>query len=84
MAVNGKGACYYVSECVLQEYARLLLTRLTQSLGIPQPDESSKKAKLRSSANSFLCQLGHQPCVADAREEFSKWMQNEDPDAGSL
>jgi hypothetical protein len=73
-----------VSECLLQEYARFLLTRLTQSLGVPQPDESGKKAKLRSSADSLLCQLGHQPCVADAREAFSKWMQNEDPDAGIL
>jgi hypothetical protein len=83
MAVNGKGACYCVSECLLQEYARFLLTRLTQSLGIPQPDEPSKKAKLRSSANFFLCDLGHQPCVANARAAFSKWMQNEDPDVGN-
>jgi len=82
--VNGKGACYYVSECLLQEYARFLLTRLTQSLGIPQPDECSKKTKLRSTADSILCELGHQTCVADAREAFSKWMQNEDPDAGNL
>jgi len=82
--VNGKGACYYVSECLLQEYARFLLTRLTQSLGIPQPDESSKKANLRSTANYVLCDLGHQPCVADARETFSKWMQTEDPDAGNV
>ena len=83
MAVNGKGAYYYMSECLLQEYVRFLLTRLTQSLGIPQPDESSKKAELRSSAAYFLCQLGHQPCVANAREAFSNWMQIEDPDAGN-
>jgi hypothetical protein len=67
-----------------EEYARSLLTRLKQSLGNPRPDESSKTAKLRSNADSVLCQLGHQPCVADAREEFSKWMQNEDPDAGNF
>ena len=73
-----------MSERLLQEYARSLLTRLKQSLGNPRPDESSKTAKLRSNADSVLCQLGHQPCVADAREEFSKWMQNEDPDAGNL
>lgn len=65
-------------------YARFLLTRLTQSLGTPQPDESIKKAKLRSLAYSFLCELGDQPCVVNAREAYSKWMQNEDPNAGSL
>ncbi|PNF41264.1 hypothetical protein B7P43_G01487 [Cryptotermes secundus] len=67
-----------------EEYARFLLARLVESLGAPQPDDCSEKTELRSRARVCLCQLGHQPCVVDARDAYSKWMQAEDPDAGNL
>ncbi|PSN54261.1 hypothetical protein C0J52_08613 [Blattella germanica] len=66
-----------------QEYARFLLTRLSEKLGDPKPDECPKKTKLRIIARDFLCRLGHKPCVTEAREAYAKWMQSDDPNEGN-
>jgi hypothetical protein len=58
--------------------------RLRESLRDRHSDECSKKTKLLSLADVYLCQLGDQQCVAMARELYSMWMQNEDPSAENL
>ncbi|XP_069676743.1 aminopeptidase N-like isoform X2 [Periplaneta americana] len=66
-----------------EDYTRCILTRLYNTLGEPQPEECPKKTKLRSLTHFYLCQLGYQPCVKEARASYSRWMQSEDPDAGN-
>lgn len=34
------------------------------------------------SAKSALCNAGYEPCIKEAREQFKKWMDSEEPDAG--
>lgn len=48
-----------------------------------QPGEPSWKVHMRSLAKNFLCRSGYEPCVTEAREQFAKWISNEEPDNGN-
>ena len=45
--------------------------------------EPSWKTHLRGLARYFLCRAGYEPCIAEAREQFKKWMTDKEPDNGN-
>lgn len=49
----------------------------------PQPDEPSWKTHMRGLMKNFLCRAGYEPCVKEARDEFNKWLTDEEPDKGN-
>ncbi|XP_045766151.1 aminopeptidase N isoform X1 [Maniola jurtina] len=65
-------------------YVRNLLAPLYNELGKDASDKEHKwKKSLRSNARYFLCSTGYKPCVQEAQEQFSKWMQAPNPDEGN-
>lgn len=67
-----------------QAYIRNLLKPLYVELGDNvQPDEPSWKTHLRGLAKNFLCRAGYEPCVKEAREQYAKWLMDEEPDKGN-
>lgn len=49
----------------------------------PQPNEPSWKAHMRGIAKNYLCGVGYLPCVKEAREQYKKWMKDDEPDEGN-
>lgn len=46
-----------------------------------QASEPSWKSRMRGMAKNFLCRAGYEPCIIEAREQYQKWLRDEDPDA---
>ncbi|KAK2586542.1 hypothetical protein KPH14_011433 [Odynerus spinipes] len=67
-----------------EAYIRLLLKPLYLELGdTPQPGEPSWKVHIRGLAKNFLCRAGYEPCVKEARDQYSKWLMDQEPDKGN-
>lgn len=67
-----------------EAYIRSLLKPLYLELGDnPQPDEPSWKTHMRGLIKNFLCRAGYEPCVKEARDQFKKWLTDEEPDKGN-
>ncbi|XP_072760401.1 aminopeptidase N [Anoplolepis gracilipes] len=67
-----------------EAYIRNLLKPLYLELGEnPQPDEPSWKTHMRGLMKNFLCRAGYEPCVKEARDQFKKWLTDEEPDKGN-
>ncbi|XP_026673991.1 aminopeptidase N isoform X2 [Ceratina calcarata] len=67
-----------------EAYTRTLLKPLYEELNKSvDPDEPSWKTHMRSMAKSFLCRAGYEPCVKEARDQYKKWLIDEDPDKGN-
>jgi len=49
----------------------------------PQPHEPSWKTHMRGLMKNFLCRGGYEPCVKEARDQFKKWLTDEEPDKGN-
>ncbi|EFN67471.1 Aminopeptidase N [Camponotus floridanus] len=68
----------------LDVYIQSLIKPLYLELGEnPQPDEPSWKTHMRGLMKNFLCRAGYEPCVKEARDEFNKWLTDEEPDKGN-
>ncbi|XP_076290269.1 aminopeptidase N isoform X1 [Lasioglossum baleicum] len=67
-----------------EQYVQTLLTPLFLELNeSDRTDEPSWKTHMRSMAKHFLCRAGYAPCVQEARDEYKKWLTNEEPDKGN-
>ncbi|XP_011688674.1 PREDICTED: aminopeptidase N [Wasmannia auropunctata] len=67
-----------------EAYIQKLLKPLYLELGEnSQPDEPSWKTHMRGLMQNFLCRAGYQPCIKEARDQFKKWMDDEEPDKGN-
>ncbi|CAB0036685.1 unnamed protein product [Trichogramma brassicae] len=67
-----------------EEYSRLLLEPLyTEPCEVAPANEPSWKSHLRGLARYFLCRAGYEPCIAEAREQYAKWMSDPEPDKGN-
>ncbi|XP_011162237.2 aminopeptidase N [Solenopsis invicta] len=67
-----------------EAYIRSLLKPLYLQLGeTAQPDEPSWKIHMRGLIQNFLCHSGYEPCVKEARDQFKKWLTDEEPDKGN-
>ncbi|KAG7187593.1 hypothetical protein KM043_016661 [Ampulex compressa] len=67
-----------------EAYIRSLLEPLYMELGeTAQPDEESWKAHMRGLAKNFLCRAGYEPCIKEARDQYKKWLTDEEPDKGN-
>ncbi|XP_012234176.1 aminopeptidase N [Linepithema humile] len=67
-----------------EAYIRNLLKPLYLELGeTPQPSEPSWKNHARILVKNFLCRAGYEPCVKEARDQFKKWLIDEEPDKGN-
>ncbi|XP_014203652.1 aminopeptidase N [Copidosoma floridanum] len=67
-----------------QAYARSLLEPMyTEPCESTRAVEPSWKTHLRGLARYFLCRAGYEPCIAEAREQFKKWMTDKEPDKGN-
>ncbi|KAL6427644.1 hypothetical protein ACFW04_008841 [Cataglyphis niger] len=67
-----------------EAYIRSLLKPLYLELGEnPLPDEPSWKTHMRGLMKNFLCRTGYEPCVKEARDQFKKWLTDEEPDKGN-
>ncbi|KAL6259505.1 hypothetical protein P5V15_009423 [Pogonomyrmex californicus] len=67
-----------------EAYIRSLLKPLYLELGEnPQPNEPSWKIHMRGLMQNFLCRAGYEPCVKEARDQFKKWLTDEEPDKGN-
>ncbi|CAL7933658.1 unnamed protein product [Xylocopa violacea] len=67
-----------------EAYIRTLLKPLYEELNrTVEPDEPSWKTHMRGMAKNFLCRAGYEPCVNEAREQYKKWLTDEDPDKGN-
>ncbi|XP_008544416.1 aminopeptidase N [Microplitis demolitor] len=49
----------------------------------PNPNEPSWKTHMRGLAKNFLCRAGYRPCVEEAKEQYKKWMKDDEPDEGN-
>ncbi|XP_034944906.1 aminopeptidase N isoform X2 [Chelonus insularis] len=49
----------------------------------PQTDEPSWKTHMRGLAKNFLCRAGYRPCIKEAKEQYKKWMEDNEPDKGN-
>lgn len=38
---------------------------------------------MRGLAKNFLCRAGYRPCVEEAKEQYKKWMKDDEPDEGN-
>ena len=70
---------------ISQAYIRKLLKPVyLEELGEnPQPDEPSWKTHMRDLMKNFLCRAGYEPCVKEARDQFKKWLSDDEPDKGN-
>nr|XP_033335064.1 aminopeptidase N [Megalopta genalis] len=67
-----------------EAYVRTLLIPLYVELNESNRDgEPSWKTHMRTMAKHFLCHFGYSPCVVEARQEYKKWLTNEEPDKGN-
>ncbi|CAL1682755.1 unnamed protein product [Lasius platythorax] len=67
-----------------EAYIRSLLKPLYLELGEnPQPNEPSWKTHMRGLMKNFLCRAGYEPCVKEARDQYKKWLTDEEPDKGN-
>lgn len=66
-----------------ETYVGLLLTPLYEELiSDVNENEENWKRILRSLSKTFLCRAGYKPCIDEAKGEFKKWMDMEDPEEG--
>ncbi|KAG8041192.1 hypothetical protein G9C98_002180, partial [Cotesia typhae] len=47
------------------------------------PNEPSWKTHMRSLVKNFLCRAGYRPCIEEAKEQYKKWMKDDEPDEGN-
>lgn len=67
-----------------EAYVRKLLIPLYDELNESnRDDEPSWKTHMRIMAKHFLCHFGYNPCVVEAKQEYKKWLTNEEPDKGN-
>ncbi|XP_015435689.1 PREDICTED: aminopeptidase N isoform X1 [Dufourea novaeangliae] len=67
-----------------EAYILTLLTPLYVELNESvQPNEPSWRTHMRSLAKHFLCRAGYKPCVNEARNQYKKWLTDDDPDKGN-
>ncbi|XP_031844214.1 aminopeptidase N isoform X2 [Nomia melanderi] len=67
-----------------EAYIRTLLKPLYTELNeLVVNNEPSWKTHMRSLAKHFLCRAGYKPCVEEARNQYKKWLMDEDPDKGN-
>ncbi|OWR47404.1 protease m1 zinc metalloprotease [Danaus plexippus plexippus] len=68
----------------LRAYVRTLLTPLYNEMVRDVKDDGDNRRKsLYSLTKTFLCQVGFKPCIMEAQEQFSNWMQAPNPDEGN-
>ncbi|XP_024941271.1 aminopeptidase N isoform X3 [Cephus cinctus] len=46
-------------------------------------EEPSWMIHMKGLTKNFLCRVGYQSCIQEAREQFKKWMDSEEPDKGN-
>ncbi|XP_049870006.1 aminopeptidase N [Pectinophora gossypiella] len=77
----------HICDCIhgkFQAYVRALLSPLYEELvKNEREDEENWRKNLRSHTKAFLCQAGYKPCIREAQEQYSKWMQAKNPDEGN-
>ncbi|XP_053603710.1 aminopeptidase N [Plodia interpunctella] len=77
----------HICSCIhgkFRAYVRILLTPLYQELiKNEREDEENWRKNLRSLTKTFLCQAGYKPCIKEAQEHYSKWMEAKNPDEGN-
>ncbi|XP_029035079.1 aminopeptidase N isoform X2 [Osmia bicornis bicornis] len=65
-----------------EAYIRTLLKPLYMELKVSeQASEPSWKSRMRGMAKNFLCRAGYEPCIIEARDQYQRWLRDEDPDA---
>ncbi|XP_044584203.1 aminopeptidase N isoform X1 [Cotesia glomerata] len=47
------------------------------------PNEPSWKTHMRGLVKNFLCRAGYRPCIEEAKEQYKKWMKDDEPDEGN-
>ncbi|XP_066603300.1 aminopeptidase N [Prorops nasuta] len=74
-----------------EAYVRNLMTPLYTELGkIINETQAGEvptnihnwQVHMRGLIKNFLCRAGYQPCVKEAREQYKKWLEEEEPDSG--
>ncbi|XP_075971885.1 aminopeptidase N [Anticarsia gemmatalis] len=77
----------HICQCLqgkFQAYVRILLSPLYEELAKDEKeDEEAWRKNLRALTKSFLCKAGYKPCIREAQEQYSKWMQAKNPDEGN-
>ncbi|XP_072939731.1 aminopeptidase N isoform X2 [Epargyreus clarus] len=77
----------HICQCIhekFQAYVRILLSPLYEELiKDVREDEENWRKNLRGLTKTFLCQAGYKPCIQEAQEQYSKWMQAKNPDEGN-
>ncbi|CAG9795015.1 unnamed protein product [Diatraea saccharalis] len=76
----------HICECIhgkFQAYVRILLGPLYEEIKDEREDEENWRKNLRTMTKTFLSQAGYKPCIRDAQEQYSKWMQAKNPDDGN-
>ncbi|XP_076247604.1 aminopeptidase N [Calliopsis andreniformis] len=67
-----------------EAYIRTLLKPLYMELNKTSQDEGPAwKIHMRALTKNFLCRAGYEPCVTEAREQYKKWLTDEEPDKGN-
>ncbi|KOC69113.1 Aminopeptidase N [Habropoda laboriosa] len=67
-----------------EAYIRTLLKPLYEELNKTiEPNEPSWKTHMRGMTKNFLCRAGYEPCVKEAKDQYKKWLFDEDPDKGN-
>lgn len=67
-----------------EAYIRMLLKPLYEELNKDiVSNEPSWRTHMRGMTKNFLCRAGYEPCVKEAKDQYKKWLFDEDPDKGN-
>ncbi|XP_014485888.1 PREDICTED: aminopeptidase N [Dinoponera quadriceps] len=67
-----------------EAYIKSLLKPLYLELGdTARLNDPSWKIHMRGLIKNFLCRAGYEPCIKEARDQFKKWLTDEEPDKGN-
>lgn len=65
-----------------REYIKIVLTKAYIQLQKNEAKLNKGQERMYKSAKSALCNAGYEPCIEEARSQWRKWMESEEPDAG--
>lgn len=65
----------------LQLYVAYIVSGLYISMNT-EGQSDGPPSQLAHSAKYTLCSVGYTPCVQEARDAYTSWMQMDDPDEG--
>ncbi|KAK6617492.1 hypothetical protein RUM44_005080 [Polyplax serrata] len=65
-----------------QEYVKYILSNVYNYLEKIGTNQTKSQERMYKSAKSALCNAGFSPCVNEARTQWKKWMEFEEPDSG--